>query len=211
MKVKCNYCRQMIDEGLEKCPNCGATITANRMASDQPKTIEELKQWYTDHNLPPEETTRFFIGKDIKEPKAFGIYKNDSGDFVVYKNKSNGERAIRYQGVDEGYAVNELYQRLRSEIADQKEHGSYNKEAGGEKKKFNPLYLLGGIVLLPIIGPIISSVLVVIALIFFCIFDNSPSNGYYNYNGNDYYYQGSSWYEYDADNDDWSYASNGSE
>ena len=54
----------------------------------------------------------FFIGKDIKEPKAFGIYKNSAGDFVVYKNKSNGERVIRYQGTDEGYAVNELYQRL---------------------------------------------------------------------------------------------------
>ena len=35
---------------------------------------------------------------------------------------ASGERAIRYQGVDEAYAVNELYQRLKSEIADQKEH-----------------------------------------------------------------------------------------
>ena len=121
MKVKCDYCGQMVDEGLDTCPSCGAPVSAaNRMAGGQPKTIEQLKQWYKDHNLPPEEKTRFFIGKNIKQPKAFGIYKDENGDFVVYKNKSNGERAVRYQGSDEGYAVNELYQRLRSEIAEKK-------------------------------------------------------------------------------------------
>ena len=92
MKVKCDYCGQMVDENLKTCPNCGGPMsTANRVSSGQPKTIEELKKWYTDHNLPPEETTRFFIGKDIKEPKAFGIYKDQNGDFVVYKNKSDGD------------------------------------------------------------------------------------------------------------------------
>ena len=99
MKVKCDYCRQMIDDGLEKCPHCGASITKNRTASAQPQTIEELKQWYIDHNLPPEEVTRFFIGKDIKEPKAFGIYQNDGGDFVVYKTRltASEQYAIRGQ------------------------------------------------------------------------------------------------------------------
>ena len=38
-----------------------------------PKTIEELKQWYIDRNLPAERVTRFFIGKDYKGSKAFGI------------------------------------------------------------------------------------------------------------------------------------------
>ena len=128
MKVKCDYCGQMVDETLKNCPNCGGPIsTANRVASGQPKTIEELKKWYTDHNLPPEETTRFFIGKDIKEARAFGIYKDKNGDFVVYKNKSDGTRAVRYQGKDEGYAVNELYQRLKAEIADQKANNSKKK------------------------------------------------------------------------------------
>lgn len=26
MKIKCDYCGQMIDEGLDRCPNCGASI-----------------------------------------------------------------------------------------------------------------------------------------------------------------------------------------
>ena len=125
MKVKCDYCGQLIDENLPTCPNCGGSLsTSNRVSGGQPKTIEELQQWYKDHHLPPENITRFFIGKDIKEPKAFGIYKNSSGDFVVYKNKANGERAVRYEGADEGYAVNEIYQRLRAEIADQKSHSA---------------------------------------------------------------------------------------
>lgn len=67
---------------------------------NQPKTIEELRQWYIDKNLPPEDVTRFFIGKNILEPKAFGIYENEFHEFVVYKNKADGERAIRYQGPD---------------------------------------------------------------------------------------------------------------
>ena len=60
------------------------------------KTIEELKSWYIARKLPPEETTRFFIGKNIKEPRAFGIYQ-DGNKFIVYKNKADGSRAVRYK------------------------------------------------------------------------------------------------------------------
>ena len=43
MKVKCNYCDQLIEDNLNYCPYCGGSMpTANRTASDQPKTIEEL-------------------------------------------------------------------------------------------------------------------------------------------------------------------------
>lgn len=88
---------------------------------NETKTIEELKQWYIDAHLPPENITRFFIGKNCKEKKAFGIYKDtNTGHFVVYKNKANGVRAIRYEGFDEAFAVNELYLRLKQEIANQK-------------------------------------------------------------------------------------------
>lgn len=66
----------------------------------EPKTIEELKQWYVVHNLPDETITRFFIGKNYQEPKAFGIYQElVTGDFVVYKNKADETRAVRYQGI----------------------------------------------------------------------------------------------------------------
>ena len=121
MQIKCDYCGTLNNETNKNCWNCGAPLSGNHRTSDsQPHTIEELKQWYKDMNLPPEEVTRFFIGKDIKEAKAFGIYKNNIGDFVVYKNKADGSRAIRYEGADEAYAVNELYQRLKEEIANQK-------------------------------------------------------------------------------------------
>ena len=210
MRVKCDYCRQMIDEGLEKCPYCGATISAvNRVASEQPKTIEELRQWYEQHHLPPENITRFFIGKDVKEPKAFGIYKSDAGDFIVYKNKADGQRAVRYQGVDEGYAVNEIYQRLKAEIADQKEHRAETVKKTPKanlnqktKRKSTGISWLDHILnsskyFLAAMG------LFIIVCILVAIFDNSPAEGYYRYNGNDYYYQSSKWYVYDALVDNW--------
>lgn len=109
MEIKCEYCGSIIKETDEKCPYCGATNQAvKRTADHTPKTIEELQQWYQARNLPPYEVTRFFIGINYTQPKAFGIYR-EGQNVIVYKNKANGERAIRYQGTDEAYAVNELY------------------------------------------------------------------------------------------------------
>ena len=106
-QVKCEFCGAYIDETAEKCPNCGAVNTNfKRIVSDTPRTIEELKEWYMARKLPPESVTRFFIGKNVEEPKAFGIYK-DGSNFIVYKNKADGSRAIRYKGTDEDYAVND--------------------------------------------------------------------------------------------------------
>ena len=207
MKVKCNYCGQMIDENLNYCPSCGGAMpTQNRTASDQPKTIEELKAWYTAHNLPPENVTRFFIGKNIKEPKAFGIYKDDSGDFVVYKNKADGTRAVRYQGCDEGYAVNELYQRLKTEIANQKSHSANNRSGQSSGRSGgSSMSTLGKILGFFLFTRIGITLLVVLVIFIGVALDNSPSRGYYRYNGNDYYYQQGAWYSYDASDDSWSY------
>ena len=121
MNIKCNYCGEMFSETLEKCPSCGApNSNVKRTTVDQPTTIEELKDWYRSKGLPSYETTRFFIGIDYKGPRAFGIYYDKYLGYVVYKNKGNGERAIRYQGTDEAYAVNELFMRLKQEILEQK-------------------------------------------------------------------------------------------
>ena len=121
MNIKCNYCGEMFSETLEKCPSCGApNSNVKRTTVDQPTTIEELKDWYRSKGLPSYETTRFFIGIDYKGPRAFGIYYDKYLGYVVYKNKDNGERAIRYQGTDEAYAVNELFMRLKQEILEQK-------------------------------------------------------------------------------------------
>ena len=85
---------------------------------NQPKTIEELRIWFRENGYEPA-TTRFFVGVDFRAPKAFGIYKNELGEFVVYKNKADGTRVIRYQGDDEEFAVHELYQRFQEEIINQ--------------------------------------------------------------------------------------------
>ena len=194
MQIKCNYCGALIEETSETCPKCGAPLSGeHRTAKEQPKTIEELKEWYVAHHLPPEEITRFFIGKNITEPKAFGIYRDGNGDFVVYKNKSTGERAIRYKGADEQYAVNELYQRLKAEIADQKGNrpSSQQPVVDNTKKKKKKKGCLIAIIILCVIG------------ILGAIFDKTPPNGYYHYNGAQYYHQGSSWYYYDKEKDDW--------
>ena len=213
MKVKCDYCQQLVDETEKSCPNCGAPMpTANRTANEQPKTIEQLQEWYKARNLPPENVTRFFIGKDVKEARAFGIYKNSAGDFVVYKNKSDGSRAIRYQGADEEYAVNEIYQKLKVEITNQKANNvnrstpksSNNKKSGSGSLLSGLFYLIIWLLMKPIgIG-----LLAIIAGIFIAIFDHSPSEGYYRYQGNDYYYQDDNWYMYDDYDDSWSYATN---
>jgi hypothetical protein len=118
--VKCEYCGSYISDSQEKCPTCGAiNKDYKRVVEGTPRTIEQLKDWYKARNLPPEETTRFFIGKNITEPRAFGIYE-ENGKFIVYKNKSDGTRVIRYKGKDEAYAVNELYLKLKEEILNQK-------------------------------------------------------------------------------------------
>ena len=138
-KVQCEYCGSYIEDTLENFDLCGA-INENhqRAAKDTPQTIEELKQWYIDRKLPPEETTRFFIGKNIKEPKAFGIYQ-EGNRFVVYKNKANGTRAIRYEGTDEAYAVNELYLRLKEEILHQKNQNLKKKQQSLSSSSFSKI------------------------------------------------------------------------
>ena len=138
MKIKCEYCGAMIEDTEAKCPNCGAANTnVKRTVVTTPKTIEQLQSWYVARNLPPYEVTRFFIGENHQGPKAFGIYK-DGNEFVVYKNKADGSRAIRYRGTDEAYAVNELYLKLKSEILNQK--ANQGKKGKSNSNSNNPFW-----------------------------------------------------------------------
>lgn len=127
MKKTCPYCGNIYEQSEEKCPHCDAP-NEQRSAekSGPPKTIEELQRWYELRKLPPYETTRFFIGIDTKAPRAFGIYR-EGKKVVVYKNKDNGQRAVRYSGTDEAYAVNELYTKLKDEILRQKENNAIHR------------------------------------------------------------------------------------
>lgn len=159
--------------------------------STDPKTIEELKQWYIDHNLPDETITRFFIGKDYKYAKAFGIYKDiTTGEFIVYKNKADGTRAVRYQGTDEQYAVNELFSKLKDEIWNQKynNNSSVSSNFAGYKRKFGSTSLIEIIVL---------GIMICIMFLIFIIPLTQPKRGYYYYDDDYYYYQEGTWYEYE--------------
>lgn len=159
MEFKCDYCNGNYDDTLENCPHCGAQNNhIRRVADATPKTIAELKQWYIDRKLPPSEVTRFFIGENYTKPRAFGIYE-ENGKYIVYKNKDTGERAIRYEGTDEAYAVNELYLKLKSEILNQKSLQRSNSGNTGKKNKkaaketfIGGLAIFGGIIVLGLLA-----------------------------------------------------------
>ena len=214
MDIKCKECGESYDVNLSNCPKCGVANPYKKGAEDivpgtnsetaksdritTPRTIEELQEWYVQEKLPNENTTRFFIGKNIKSAKAFGIYKDETtGKFVVYKNKANGSRAVRYEGKDEAYAVNELWNKLKEEILNQKqinkeiEKDYYTKKSKGEYSSGGSAG--GGLLVWGIIAVVIFGV--------FTFIKNIPNRGYYSYNDNYYYYQDGSWYEYD---DGWS-------
>ena len=115
--VYCPHCGKQATTDDKYCPHCGAENPNYAAASPQPitnpRTIAELQQYCAERGMPLERM-RFFIGVDWREPKAFGIYQ--AGDaFVVYKNKADGSRAVRYHGPDEAYAVKELFSKLLEE------------------------------------------------------------------------------------------------
>lgn len=196
MRIKCEFCGGFIDDTNEICPHCGAANkNLKRQGNGVPRTIEELQSWYVEHNLPPKEVTRFFIGEDYKGPKAFGIYRDEStGNVVVYKNKADGSRAVRYEGQDEAYGVNELYMKLKEIIQQQKAKNVRNRTGYSNKKSGK---FANGI------NITVCTVVVLIFVISIWAAITSPSNGYYNYGGKQYYYLGSSWYEYDSSYGDW--------
>lgn len=211
MKIKCDYCGNTYEEFQPNCPSCGAPNPSHHDGDKQPRTIEELKKWYEDRHLPPPEVTRFFIGIDYKEPKAFGIYKDENGEFIVYKNKADGTRAVRYKGKDEAYAVDELYQKLKDEIVHQKARTrsavkSPSPTTSGSRPYVSRSYVttnhksdlsLGAIfrtfILINIILTLGTSFLVSVG--------RGPSHaGYYQYDDTYYYYDDDDWYSY---SDDW--------
>lgn len=197
MKVRCEYCGNYLLDTEDVCPHCGAPNEhQQRSGSGVPKTIEELKRFCAARSLPLAKM-RFFIGQDYREPRAFGIYRDEEGLFVVYKNKADGSRAVRYRGTDEAYAVNEIYQKLKTEIANQRQYradrGSTRSGGGGRKS-----------------GPTLTAILIVILALSFIITTlfsiirgSRPGNGYYSYNGSTYYNQNDVWYGYDDSSYGW--------
>lgn len=202
MKVKCEYCGSYYSDAYTNCPNCGApNINTQRTGKGVPRTIEELKAFCSRYNVPVEKL-RFFIGEDYRQPKAFGIYRDVDGEYVVYKNKADGSRAVRYRGTDEEYAVNEIYQKLKSEFANRRNaeaRAAAQRQSGrsgsvmprgrknlkGCRSAFVILAVIFTIwIILGVVGIMISS------------FSHSPSTGYYSYNGDTYYNYHDDWYYY---------------
>ena len=222
MSRTCEYCGSAVGDGERFCPGCGAPLSAPAASAEDkaphrgtPQTIDELLAFCQSHHMPLEKM-RFFIGRDLRGSRAFGIYRDKRGDFVVYKNKSDGTRAVRYQGPDEAYAVREIYRKLQEEVALRKasspasRSGAYPaRSAGaypsrsassassnyGRKKRSglkHPILLIVGIVFL--------------ILLLFAIFDKSPTRGYYRYGNDYYYYQNDNWYLYDYARQSWQHA-----
>ena len=115
---KCPYCGGTLRSNQRFCPSCGSENphytedTADIIV--HPRTIDELKEYCAERDMPLLRM-RFFIGEDTHEPKAFGIYKDGTGKCIVYKNKADGSRAVRYAGPDEAHAVDEIWKKLLDE------------------------------------------------------------------------------------------------
>ena len=108
-RLQCEYCGEKFDGKLRRCPHCGGLNklayqyeinegreTALDRAADggeagavaqpkqgvvKPKTIEELKRFAAEHNLPLRDM-RVHLGEDYSGPKAYGIYRAEDGRFV---------------------------------------------------------------------------------------------------------------------------------
>ena len=110
----CAYCGAPVSSASLKCPHCGAAnplyVVPVRSAPMAPRTVAELQEYCAVKGLPLARL-RYFIDQDYRQPRAFGIYR-DGDDFVVYKNKTDGSRFVRYRGPDEEKAVGELFEKL---------------------------------------------------------------------------------------------------
>ena len=137
----------------------------------------------------PLERMRFFINQDMREPKCFGIYYDmPSERWIVYKNKADGSRAVRYSGPDEAYAANELWMKIQSEIDRRRPPRPVDRKL--ERVKNIALTVLAVIA-------------VVLMIMYFVHVIRSPHRGYYHRGSDLYYYQDDYWYWYD--DGDWVY------
>lgn len=192
----CEACGKPIPDGAAVCPYCGAKQQEGIRLTKIPETIRELQDFCAAHHMPLQKM-RFFIGEDYRGARAFGIYKDEHGDCVVYKNKADGSRAIRYRGPDERRAVRELYDKLKSEteLRRSASRASSPPRAASEKTgapnrqtpRFN--YALLALVVLAAAVAIHHTA-------------KKPNRGYYRYRDDTYYYQ-RGWYRYNILENDW--------
>ncbi|MCR4840707.1 MAG: hypothetical protein K5848_04100 [Lachnospiraceae bacterium] len=194
MRIRCWNCGYYLDSEDTNCIKCGSENDTHI------ETIEDLKVYCANRHMPLERM-RFFIDEDYKEPRAFGIYRTSEGKFVVYKNKADGSRAIRYAGPDEKYAVRELLARMEQEIENQENHGNISRTGSGSGASRGPAKKRSRWLSPNMIGIYYMCFIALIIIICLIVVMNQPKRGYYHYNDDTYYYLGGTWYIYD---DGWS-------
>ena len=78
-------------------------------------TIEEIQAQAERLGMPLAKM-RFFPGENRADPKCFGIYADIDGNFIVYKNKADGTRAVRYRGRSEAEACEIFWDKIEEEV-----------------------------------------------------------------------------------------------
>jgi hypothetical protein len=212
---RCPRCGALLLQGEKFCGQCGAPLTDTADAAGtvgvgvgagvggnsgwqpgmRPCTIAQLKDFCAYHGMPLERM-RFFVGEDYQQARAFGIFQ-DGDRFVVYKNKDDGSRAVRYNGPDEAFAVGELYDKLLDEchkrdIWPDGKPADYEKRMKSEKRRMVAIAMVV-VMLMGIVG-----------FIFLKIQAREHANdGYYRFNDAGIYYcYGGDWF-YDDGYYDW--------
>ena len=188
---RCEYCNSTISSEDQKCPYCGAE-NPNYIADTPrqiflPRTIDELKEYCAERGMPLLRM-RFFIGEDYRGPKAFGIYR-DRDEFIVYRNKSDGSRAVRYRGPDEAHAVDEIFTKLLEECHNRGIYpdGKAPEKSASREQRRRSLWRT----LLLVFALYLAFMLVAGAINGF----RHRSDGYYHFGGDTvYYHYGSDWY-----------------
>lgn len=207
MNDRCPQCGAMILPRDKFCPQCGASLENPEKSIEEtdygwqpgsvPATIGQLRAFCA-YNEMPLETMRFFVGVDYQQPRAFGIYQ-DGDQFIVYKNKADGSRAVRYHGPDEAYAVGELYDKLLDECHRRDIWPDGKPMEAVEREKKSRLLFI----------PLAAVAVILFAVIaFFALKEEMrlhANDGYYRFDDAGLYYRyGDDWY-YENDYYDWVY------
>ena len=178
-------------------------------------SIEELKQKCAEKHMRLEKM-RFFIGENRKDPKCFGVYFDEaSGNWIVYKNKADGTRAVRYEGPDEARAAQEIWNKIGDEVKLRKDkYGSPYDESAfrtiNEADVPQPSFFGSVFGIFRSVFSFVWENIVLeypFAALFFALVGASlllefafpsPKNGYYQYNDVIYYCLEDQWYMYDS-------------
>lgn len=147
----------------------------------QVRSMADLEAIFAERGISQEQT-RFFINRNMSEPKCFGIYYDEAtGNYVVYKNKADGSRFVRYEGPSETEACSIFFDKLNEETFNRKAAPELTPEQKKKQKR--------------------TTIIVIVVIVLLCIIccvgvkvsnDRSiahrTARGYYSYGDDLYYY-----------------------